>query len=83
MCRSIWKPFMGEELNCDLEYGNAFNCFSIKTEKDYIIVGHLHGEISRSTKFLLDRGAKVTAKSHLITTESHHCSRVDWKLGVL
>ena len=74
---------MGEELDCYLEYGSAFDCFSIKTEKDDISVGHLHREIFRSTKFLLGRGAKVTAKSHLITTESHLCSRVDWNLGVL
>ena len=58
----MWKPSMGETLNCDDEYGNAFDCFSIKTEKDGLIVGHLPREISRVTKFLLDRGAKGTAK---------------------
>ena len=76
------ETFHGEEMNCDHEYGNAFDCFSIKTEKDVLIVGHLLREISRATKFLLDRGAKVTQKSHLITAESHRCSRVDWKLDV-
>ena len=59
--RWIWKPFMGEESNCNHEYCNAFNCFSIETEKDGLIVGHLPREISRVTKFFLDRGAKVTA----------------------
>ena len=53
---------MGEELNCDHGYGNVFDCFSIETEKDGLIVGHL----PRATKFLLDCGAKVTAK---ITSE--------------
>ena len=60
--RSIWKPYMEEELTCDHEYGNAFDCFAIKTEKDGRIVGHLPREISRPTKFLIDRGAKVIAR---------------------
>ena len=58
---------MGEELNCDHKYGNAFDCFLIKTEKDGLIVGHLPREITRATKFLLDRGVKVAAK----TTSDH------------
>ena len=28
-------------MNCDHEYGNAFDCFSIKTEKDGLNVGHI------------------------------------------
>ena len=38
------------------------------------IVGHLPREISRPTKFLLDRGAKVTAQEHII--EDHFFSKV-------
>ena len=41
---------MGEELNCDHEYGNAFDCFSIKTGKDGLIVCHLvRDDKSRAT----------------------------------
>ena len=54
----------------------------METEKDGLIAGHLPREISRGTKLFLDRGAKVTAKSDLITTESYYCSRVDWKLDI-
>ena len=50
---SIWKPFMREELNCDHEYDNAFDCFSIKTEKDGLVVGHLPREIYIATKFVV------------------------------
>lgn len=51
--RSIWKLFMGEELNCDHEYGNAFDCFSIKTGKDGLIVCHLiRDDKSRATNSL-------------------------------
>ena len=51
-------------LNCFHEEGNTFDRFAIKVcEKDKNeIVGHLPMEISRVTKFLLDRGANVSAK---------------------
>ena len=46
------------------EEGNTFDRFAIKVcKKDKNeIVGHLPMEISRVTKFLLDRGANVSAK---------------------
>ena len=56
------ETFHGRGMNCDHEYGNAFDSFSIKTEKDGLNVGHIPYETSRATKFILDRGAKVTAK---------------------
>ena len=62
--RSFWIPQPGQVLNCSHEIANTFNRFAIKvceTEKDEI-VGHLPMEISRITKFLIDRGGNVSAK---------------------
>ena len=50
--RRIWKPTEGEALNCFYERGNVVNPS----------VGHLPREISRITKFILDRNATVTVK---------------------
>ena len=43
--------------------GNEFDAFSVKTvrDDDNAIVGYLPREISRPTKYLLDRGAIVKA----------------------
>ena len=62
--RNIWKPVMHELLQCFHEQGNDFDFFSIKTctQNDNKTVGHLPREISRPTKFLIDRGARVTAE---------------------
>ena len=62
--RDIWNPQIDEELICLHEERNLFDMFSIKTcrTSDRAIVGHLPREISRPTKYLIDRGAKVTAK---------------------
>jgi len=54
----IWKPVENERLSCSRESGNVFDRFAIKiTSKNDNIVGHLPMELSRITKFLLDRGA--------------------------
>ena len=37
-------------------------CLPLKRMNESKIVGHLPREISRATKFLLDRGANVTAR---------------------
>ena len=68
--RKIWKPVLNELLDCFHEQGNDFDYFSIKTcEKDNKkTVGHLPREISSPTKFLIDRGARVTAE----ITSSHY-----------
>ena len=68
--RKTWKPVLNELLDCFHEQGNDFNYFSIKTCKkdDNEIVGHLPREMSRPTKFLIDRGARVTAQ----ITSSHY-----------
>ena len=61
--RKIWEPVIEEELKCTHEVGNEYNVFSIKTcQGSGKTVGHLPREISRATKFLLDRGATFNAK---------------------
>ena len=62
--RKSWLPEPEQTLNCFHEEGNTFDRFAIKVcEKDKNeIAGHLPMEISRVTKFLLDRGANVAAK---------------------
>ena len=62
--RDVWKPLENEELECLFERHNLFDMFAINTCRleGGQIVGHLPREISRPTKFLLDRGAKVTAQ---------------------
>ena len=60
--RSVWLPQESEVLECHHDFGNVFDMFAIKTCKSSgEIVGHLPREISRVTKFLLDRGAIVQA----------------------
>ena len=60
--RQVWQPVEDERLVCTHETGNAFDLFSIKaTNRHGVLSGHLPREISRPTKFLLDRGASVTA----------------------
>ena len=46
---------------CIHERRNEFDAFSVKTVRavDNATVGYLTSEISRSTKYLLDRGATV------------------------
>ena len=58
-----WQPTENECLDCGHEEDNPYDYFAIKTcqRPTGKIVGHLPIEISRSTKFLLDRGARITA----------------------
>ena len=74
--RDVWKPLENEEPECLFERHNLFYMFAIKTCRleGGEIVGHLPREISRPIKFLLDRGAKVTAQEHII--EDHFFSKV-------
>ena len=59
---SIWFPEKEEQLNFSHDFGNVFDVFAIKTCKpDGTVVGHLPREILRATKFLLDRGAQISA----------------------
>lgn len=59
--RDTWKPYVSESLRCEYEPDNLFDMFAIKVCLDKNIVGHLPREISRPTKFLLDRGAQIVA----------------------
>ena len=57
-----WKPEEGEILECLHEENNPYDVFSIKVCKSnnaQSVVGHLPMEISRITKFILQRGARV------------------------
>ena len=59
----FWQPELNETLVCIHEGGSEFDAFSVKTVRalDNATVGHLPREISRPTKYLLDRGATVKA----------------------
>ena len=60
--RKSWVPKKNELLDCLYEKDNPFDRFVIKTiAASRKIVGHLPIEISRLTKFLLDRGTNVNA----------------------
>ena len=73
--RDVWQPQQNEILVCYHEYGNIYDMFAIKTCRVDVgaetIVGHLPIEVSRLTKFLLDRGATVTAT---LTSKSYRRS---------
>ena len=63
--RASWKPKEDELLECSHEKDNPYDSFSIKVFKPDSpaeIVGHLPMEISRITKFIIDRGAQVAVK---------------------
>ena len=51
-------------MKCYHESGNPFDIFAIKTcyNQDPRAVGHLAQEISRTTKYLLERGAEIEAQ---------------------
>ena len=59
-----WNPESEQILNCFRKKNNAFGRFATKTceMRNETPVGHLPMEISGDTKFLIDRGANVTAK---------------------
>ena len=62
--KNVWEPKESETLVCSHEKENVHDPFAIKTyQRDSErIVGHLPMELSRITKFLLDRGARMEAK---------------------
>ena len=62
--RKSWTSEPKQTLNCFHEEGNTFDRIAIKVcKKDKSeIMGHLPMGISRVTRFLLDRGANVSAK---------------------
>ena len=61
--RRFWRSKENENLICLYEAGNPFDRFAIKTVNESgEIVGHLPKEISRVTKYFLDRGASMYCK---------------------
>ena len=63
--KPIWKPKEDELLEFSHEKDNPYDSFSIKVFKPDSpaeIVGHLPMEISRITKFIINRGAQVAVK---------------------
>ena len=61
--RRAWVPTENEKLKCAHDKNNPFDDFAIKTmDNSGQTVGHLPMELSRITKFLIDRGTKVEAQ---------------------
>ena len=61
--KQFWKPVENEELHCYHEKYNLYDKFGIKTvHENGETVGHLPREISRVTKFFLDRGVSMHIK---------------------
>ena len=63
--KASWKPKEDDLLEYSHEKDNPYDSFSIKVFKPDSpaeIVGHLPMEISRITKFIIDRGAQVAVK---------------------
>ena len=60
--RQEWQPQENDGIICSHESDNLFDAFAIKTMNvEGKTAGHLPREISRPTKFLLDRGVKISA----------------------
>ena len=69
-----WKSEQGEILECLHEENNLYDVFSIKVCKSNNaqgVIGHLPMEISRITKFILQRGARVQTT---VTGRHYRCS---------
>ena len=64
VCKVIWEPKDSEVLACSHEENNPHDPFAIKICRldSGRIVGHLPMELSRISKFIIDRGAKIEVK---------------------
>ena len=69
--KKYWDPVENECLSCALEKENPYDYFAIKMCQRNGKIGHLPMEISRPTKYLLNRGARITAT---LTLTSHYAS---------
>lgn len=68
----FWRPQENEQLDCVYEPDNVFDGFAIKTvDKNGDNIGHLPKEISRVTKYFLDRGFTMQCKPSQIITAAH------------
>ena len=70
--RRYWQPQPSQKLDCFYEEDNPFDPFAIKVCEigKNITVGHLPREMSRATKFFIDRGVAIT-----LTLTSEHYRR--------
>ena len=60
--RTIWQPVEHEVLNCEREEDNPNDMFAIALLAiNGTVVGHLPMEISRITKYLMDRATMIQA----------------------
>ena len=62
--QKYWEPEANQELDCAQEADNPYDYFVIKTctrGSNGRTIGYLPIEISRSTKYILQGGAKVVA----------------------
>ena len=74
--RKFWLPIEHQILTCHHELDNPFDMFAIKAcGNNGTTVGHLPREISRVTKYILDRGATVKQNSPAQTTVDHRLSK--------
>ena len=63
-----WMPTEQESFTCSYEHQNPYDMFASKTTTENgNTVRHLPQEISRVSKFVLDRGAAITSE----LTSSH------------
>ena len=71
--RRFWKPEPSQKLNCFFEEDNLFDPFAINVCEigKTAAVGHLPREISRATKFFIDRGGRL---SFTLTSEHYRRS---------
>ena len=61
--RRFWRPKENEKLDCVYKPGNVFDQFAIKpVDERGETVGHLPKEMSRVTKYFLDRGVSIHCK---------------------
>lgn len=72
--RRFWIPQPAQHLNCSHEPDNPFDQFTIKICEIgcETPIGHLPREISRATKFFIDRGAVVNA---ILTGHNTLCNK--------
>ena len=78
--RRYWTPYLGEELICQHDDSNPFDIFAIKTcsQENGGSYRHLPKEISRATKFLINRGALVFVE----VSSNHYCCSLQVQGGL-
>ena len=61
--RRFWRPKENEKLDCFYKPGNVFDQFAMNTvDERGETMGYLPKEISRVTKYILDRGISMHCK---------------------